>query len=135
MPPPHKFLYQTRPALTKYSLFCSKVDIILKLITLYTFFSGNAIIVCNYLWEPPPFPCFFRPAGGSCFLHRKILHKSKKRPRLKSRGLFIIQCEYNQESMPRLVRYFLTIRATLNVMASSNSRRSSPVSFLIFSSR
>lgn len=40
-----------------------------------------------------------------------------------------------QESMPRLVRYFLTIRATLNVMASSNSRRSRPVSFLIFSSR
>jgi len=41
----------------------------------------------------------------------------------------------DQESMPREVRYFLTIRATLKVMASSNSRRSSPVSFLIFSSR
>ena len=40
-----------------------------------------------------------------------------------------------QESMPRLVRYFLTMRATLKVMASSNSRRSRPVSFLIFSSR
>ena len=38
-------------------------------------------------------------------------------------------------SMPRLVRYFFTISATLKVMASSNSRRSSPVSFLIFSSR
>ena len=38
-------------------------------------------------------------------------------------------------SMPRLVRYFLTMRATLKVMASSNSRRSRPVSFLIFSSR
>ena len=37
--------------------------------------------------------------------------------------------------MPRLVRYFLTISATLKVMASSNSRRSRPVSFLIFSSR
>ena len=40
-----------------------------------------------------------------------------------------------QESMPRLVRYFLTMRATLKVMASSNSRKSSPVSFLIFSRR
>ena len=40
-----------------------------------------------------------------------------------------------QDSMPRLVRYFLTISATLKVMASSNSRRSSPVSFLIFSRR
>ena len=39
------------------------------------------------------------------------------------------------ESMPRLMRYFLTIRANLKVMASSNSRRSRPVSFLIFSSR
>ncbi len=38
-------------------------------------------------------------------------------------------------SMPRLVRYFLTINATLKVMASSNSRRSKPVSFLIFSNR
>lgn len=38
-------------------------------------------------------------------------------------------------SIPRLVRYFLTIRANLKVMASSNSRRSSPVSFLIFSRR
>ena len=38
-------------------------------------------------------------------------------------------------SMPRLVRYFLTIKATLKVMASSNSRRSRPVSFLIFSRR
>src|SRR5699024_2814577 len=34
-----------------------------------------------------------------------------------------------------LDRYFLTIRATLKTMASSNSRRSRPVSFLIFSSR
>ena len=40
-----------------------------------------------------------------------------------------------QESIPREVRYFLTISATLKVMASSNSRRSRPVSFLIFSSR
>ena len=51
-------------------------------------------------------------------------------------GLFYMQlfvCSY--ASMPRLVRYFLTIRATLKVMASSNSRRSRPVSFLIFSSR
>ena len=51
-------------------------------------------------------------------------------------GLFCMQlfvCRY--ASMPRLVRYFLTIRATLKVMASSNSRRSRPVSFLIFSSR
>ena len=40
-----------------------------------------------------------------------------------------------QASMPRLVRYFFTISATLKVMASSNSRRSRPVSFLIFSSR
>ena len=32
-------------------------------------------------------------------------------------------------------RYFLTISATLNTMASSNSRRSSPVIFLIFSRR
>ena len=32
-------------------------------------------------------------------------------------------------------RYLLTISATLNTMASSNSRRSKPVSFLIFSSR
>ena len=38
-------------------------------------------------------------------------------------------------SIPRLVRYFLTISATLKVMASSNSRRSRPVSFLIFSRR
>ena len=38
-------------------------------------------------------------------------------------------------SLPRLVRYFFTIRATLKVMASSISRRSRPVSFLIFSSR
>ena len=38
-------------------------------------------------------------------------------------------------SMPRLVRYFFTIKATLKVMASSNSRRSKPVSFLIFSRR
>ena len=38
-------------------------------------------------------------------------------------------------SIPRLVRYFFTIRATLKVMASSNSRRSSPVCFLIFYSR
>ena len=51
-------------------------------------------------------------------------------------SLFYMQlfvCSY--ASMPRLVRYFLTIRATLKVMASSNSRRSRPVSFLIFSSR
>ena len=33
------------------------------------------------------------------------------------------------------LRYFFTIRATLNTMASSNSRRSSPVRRLIFSSR
>ncbi len=32
-------------------------------------------------------------------------------------------------------RYFLTISATLKTMASSNSRRSSPVNFLIFSKR
>src|SRR5699024_11894270 len=32
-------------------------------------------------------------------------------------------------------RYFLTIRATLKTMASSNSRRSRPVIFLIFSRR
>ena len=38
-------------------------------------------------------------------------------------------------SIPRLVRYFFTIRATLKVIASSNSRRSRPVSFLIFSRR
>ena len=31
-------------------------------------------------------------------------------------------------------RYFLTMSATLNTIASSNSRRSRPVSFLIFSS-
>ena len=37
--------------------------------------------------------------------------------------------------MPLDTRYFLTISATLKVMASSNSRRSNPVSFLIFSSR
>ena len=37
--------------------------------------------------------------------------------------------------MPLEIRYFLTISATLKVMASSNSRRSSPVSFLIFSRR
>ena len=41
----------------------------------------------------------------------------------------------NYASMPRLVRYFFTMRATLKVMASSNSRRSRPVSFLIFSRR
>ena len=40
-----------------------------------------------------------------------------------------------QDSIPREMRYFLTISATLKVMASSNSRRSSPVNFLIFSSR
>ena len=40
-----------------------------------------------------------------------------------------------QASIPRLVRYFFTMRATLKVMASSNSRRSRPVSFLIFSRR
>jgi len=33
------------------------------------------------------------------------------------------------------LRYFLTISATLKTMASSNSRRSRPVSFLIFSRR
>ena len=38
-------------------------------------------------------------------------------------------------SILRLVRYFFTIRATLKVIASSNSRRSRPVSFLIFSRR
>ena len=37
--------------------------------------------------------------------------------------------------LSRELRYFLTISATLNTMAWSNSRRSSPVSFLIFSSR
>ena len=41
----------------------------------------------------------------------------------------------NQDSMPRETRYFLTIRATLKVMASSNSRRSRPVIFLIYSRR
>ena len=40
-----------------------------------------------------------------------------------------------QDSMPREMRYFLTMRATLKVMASSNSRRSRPVSFLIYSRR
>ena len=35
----------------------------------------------------------------------------------------------------RETRYFLTMRATLKMIASSNSRRSRPVSFLIFSSR
>ena len=34
-----------------------------------------------------------------------------------------------------LDRYFLTIKATLKTIASSNSRRSRPVSFLIFSRR
>jgi len=38
-------------------------------------------------------------------------------------------------SMPREARYFLTISATLKVIASSNSRKSRPVSFLIFSRR
>ena len=47
----------------------------------------------------------------------------------------IKQDVYKRQSMPRLVRYFFTISATLKVMASSNSRRSRPVSFLIFSSR
>ena len=42
---------------------------------------------------------------------------------------------HRQDSIPREMRYFLTISATLKVMASSNSRRSSPVSFLIFSRR
>ena len=40
-----------------------------------------------------------------------------------------------QDSIPLEMRYFLTMRATLKVMASSNSRKSKPVSFLIFSRR
>ena len=48
-------------------------------------------------------------------------------------GHFLSITDY--ASMPRLVRYFFTMRATLKVMASSNSRRSRPVSFLIFSRR
>ena len=56
------------------------------------------------------------------------LFQKKDRPR---RSFFV--CTY--ASIPRLVRYFFTISATLKVMASSNSRRSNPVSFLIFSRR
>ena len=54
---------------------------------------------------------------------------SKKRP---PKAVFFSYVVY---ASMRLVRYFLTIKATLKVMASSNSRRSRPVSFLIFSRR
>ena len=60
------------------------------------------------------------------------LSKEKLPEDMLLRQLFYI---FFYASMPRLVRYFLTISATLKVMASSNSRRSRPVSFLIFSRR
>ena len=77
----------------------------------------------------PPCLCGI-PSGGQSHppLRTRPAQQAKKTG---GAGLFI--CSY--ASMPRLVRYFLTIRATLKVMASSNSRRSRPVSFLIFSSR
>ena len=57
------------------------------------------------------------------------------RPRSGPSALLTTARRFFQFSMPRETRYFLTISATLKVMASSNSRRSSPVSFLIFSRR
>ena len=82
----------------------------------------------------PPCLCGI-PSGGQSHppLRTRPAQQAKKTG---GAGLFYMQlfvCSY--ASMPRLVRYFLTIRATLKVMASSNSRRSRPVSFLIFSSR
>ena len=57
---------------------------------------------------------------------RKTIAKKNRR----SGGSFL----YSQR-ISRLDRYFLTISATLKMMAWSNSRRSRPVSFLIFSRR
>ena len=49
---------------------------------------------------------------------------------------FIVESDVmSVKVLGRETRYFLTISATLKMMASSNSRRSRPVSFLIFSRR
>ena len=50
-------------------------------------------------------------------------------------GAFMLVSHTNSELMPSMDEGAFTISATLKVMASSNSRRSSPVSFLIFSKR
>ena len=54
-------------------------------------------------------------------------------------GFFYVFKIYHKRTDQNLtgfaVRYFLTMSATFRVMALSNSRRSSPVSFLIFSRR
>ena len=85
------------------------------------------------------FPHFLHRAAGDedRFPQRAALVPAgpKKAPAGEPVGAKERMYEADQESIPREVRYFLTIRATLNVMASSNSRRSSPVSFLIFSRR
>ena len=82
-------------------------------------------------WQRAPIPCCKSPPS-----------RDRRSPSTKKTGsvsgaaclFFGFLCS-RQASMPRLVRYFFTISATLKVMASSNSRRSRPVSFLIFSSR
>ena len=81
-----------------------------------------------------PFGVYLLAAGVYILLQKPL-------PRQKTGSAFGTACLFfgflcsRQASMPRLVRYFFTISATLKVMASSNSRRSRPVSFLIFSSR
>ena len=52
-----------------------------------------------------------------------------------SAGGLVLRMLYAQYFTGLAMRYFLTINATLKTMASSNSRRSSPVSLLIFSRR
>ena len=63
--------------------------------------------------------------------HLLIRHfPSTQKDRLAAVLPYVINQRFSLEE-----RYFLTIRATLKMMAWSNSRRSRPVSFLIFSSR
>ena len=103
---------------------------------------GMAVLLRGYRAAAPPLRRL--SAGGGHLYPSAKAHQAvtgDPLPRQKTGSASGTACLFfgflcsRQASMPRLVRYFFTISATLKVMASSNSRRSRPVSFLIFSSR
>ncbi len=88
---------------------------------------GQLLPLCHFC----NFIVTYSPGNGKGVF--KIFSGTKNSAAHKGGAVSALSVPY--DSIPREIRYFFTIRATLKVMASSNSRRSRPVSFLIFSSR